>query len=216
MNLRALSKASKRKAILRAASRLLAQRPFQEVLLEDVAAAAKVAKGTVYLYFNSKEQLYLSLMQESFEPLVRELKERASSADSAWDALQSVVRQLIEFADGQPAFREMLRVTTIESREAVLRTSIEQVVSLIEGLLAHGQKNGEFAECDSAITAHLVLGMVGKMNYMLHDGKYARPIEDVIRELLRMLARGLSVDRGALKLSKRSPSIVVSAGSSHE
>src|SRR5690242_7311160 len=123
-NLRAISKASKRKAILRAASRLFAQRPFQEVLLEDVAAAAKVAKGTVYLYFKSKEQLYLSLMQESFEPVVRELKEGAAAAESAWEALQSVVRQLLEFADGQPALREMLRVTTIESREAVLRSSI--------------------------------------------------------------------------------------------
>jgi AcrR family transcriptional regulator len=47
-------KEAKREAILETAAKLFAQRPFHEVRLEDVASAAHIGKGTVYIYFKSK------------------------------------------------------------------------------------------------------------------------------------------------------------------
>jgi AcrR family transcriptional regulator len=44
---------AKRKAITKSAARMFAARPFHEVRLDDVAASAKISKGTVYLYFKN-------------------------------------------------------------------------------------------------------------------------------------------------------------------
>ena len=52
----------KRRKITDTAARLFATRPFHKVRLDDVAAAAHVGKGTLYVYFKSKDDLYRSLV----------------------------------------------------------------------------------------------------------------------------------------------------------
>ena len=64
----------KREKILRAAGSLFAARPFHKVRLSDVAAEAAVGKGTVYTYFDSKEELYVAVVYLGFEQLVDRLK----------------------------------------------------------------------------------------------------------------------------------------------
>jgi TetR/AcrR family fatty acid metabolism transcriptional regulator len=200
MKLRDLSKASKRKGIFKAAQKLFAQRPYHDVLLEEVAAAAKVAKGTLYLYFKNKEQLYLALMRENLEPLPGELKQAVGDSPDSWSALGAIIRRLLEFADRHPALREVLRVTTLESREAVLRASHEQIVSLIEDVLREGVRQEEFSECDPEIAALMILGMVGKLNSIVCDRKLGRPLDEVVRQMLRMVGGGLGVRIGGVRI----------------
>src|SRR5436189_5663814 len=63
----------KRRKISDTAARLFATKPFHKVRLDDVAAAAQVGKGTLYIYFKSKEDLYVSLVSEGFTNLVEQL-----------------------------------------------------------------------------------------------------------------------------------------------
>ena len=60
----------KRRQIVAHAARLFAAEPFDKVRLNDVAAAAGVGKGTLYVYFESKEELYLSILYDAFTQLV--------------------------------------------------------------------------------------------------------------------------------------------------
>ncbi len=57
-------KEQRRAAILTAAENLLAGSAYDHLTMADVAAAAGLAKGTVYLYFPSKDDLFLSLLTE--------------------------------------------------------------------------------------------------------------------------------------------------------
>src|SRR5882757_5260122 len=127
--LRAKSKERRRRAILDAAARLLAERSYDNVLLEDVAAAAEVAKGTVYLYFDSKEHLYLTLVGESLEPLLADLerKEAEQKNRPAWETLRDIINRLLMFSVDHPSLKEVLRVTTQVSREAVLQGFSERL-----------------------------------------------------------------------------------------
>ena len=63
----------KRKLITDTAARLFATRPFDKVRLDDIAAEARLGKGTLYVYFDSKEDLYFSLIYEGFAALVDRL-----------------------------------------------------------------------------------------------------------------------------------------------
>ena len=68
---RAREKAHRKKAILLAAKNAFFENGFQATTMEQIAHAAELSKGTVYLYFQSKEELYVSLLKEGLELLHR-------------------------------------------------------------------------------------------------------------------------------------------------
>src|SRR5271156_3637178 len=63
--------AAKRERILAAALKLFAHEPYQAVTMDRVAAAAGVAKGTLYLYFPSKDALYLGVLSDGLDGAYR-------------------------------------------------------------------------------------------------------------------------------------------------
>jgi AcrR family transcriptional regulator len=60
-------KEARKRDILELAAKLLAQRPFETIRMADIASELGLAKGTLYLYFNSKESLFLSLLSERLD-----------------------------------------------------------------------------------------------------------------------------------------------------
>src|SRR5271155_1828971 len=61
----------KRERILSAALKLFAHEPYQAVTMDRVAASAEVAKGTLYLYFPSKDALYLGVLSDGLDSAYR-------------------------------------------------------------------------------------------------------------------------------------------------
>src|SRR5688572_4442123 len=88
----------KRRDIVEVATRLFATRSFHEVRLEDIAAKAKIGKGTIYIYFKSKEDLYEKVVREGFGTLLKRLKEKVAEPLSPCEALRIVIRELVDFA----------------------------------------------------------------------------------------------------------------------
>ena len=118
----------KRGLILSAAARLFATQPFHKVRLDDIAAAAKVGKGTVYIYFANKDDLYFSLIYEGFSQLVDRLRTQIGREDGdagdakdakhtgtaagglpAERALRRIVREFVGFAFRHPHYFELMR-----------------------------------------------------------------------------------------------------------
>ncbi len=86
---------NKRKHVTAVAAKLFASEPFHKVRLDDVAAAAGVGKGTLYVYFNSKEDLYFSIIADGFAEMVDRLKGPLSdSGMSALARIRTVVSEL--------------------------------------------------------------------------------------------------------------------------
>ena len=61
---------TRRQAILDAALAVFAERGFEAARLDDVAARAGVAKGTLYLYFRDKEALFEELVRGAVSPII--------------------------------------------------------------------------------------------------------------------------------------------------
>ncbi|HUX93260.1 MAG TPA: TetR/AcrR family transcriptional regulator, partial [Ignavibacteriaceae bacterium] len=90
-------KSIKRKNIIDSASNLFSRKSYHEVMMEDVASMSGIAKGTVYTYFSSKEELYFSIMQLRMEKLTTSLKEKIKDETSRVDSLHSFVIHLYMF-----------------------------------------------------------------------------------------------------------------------
>ena len=86
----------KRAQILRAATDVFSTREFHAVPVEHVAAAAGVGKGTLYLYFPTKEQLFYATILEALDVLLAELA-AATGKRQGPDALRAFVGCLLDF-----------------------------------------------------------------------------------------------------------------------
>lgn len=86
----------KRAQILRAATDVFSTREYHAVPVEDVAVAAGVGKGTLYLYFPTKEQLFYATILEAMDVLRAELRD-AVRGRRGEDALRAFVGRMLDF-----------------------------------------------------------------------------------------------------------------------
>jgi len=153
--------ASKRTSILDAATLLFSKHAYHEVLLEDIAAAAKVGKGTVYMYFTSKENLYLTLVREGFVEMVG--LARASAEDrskGAWTRLAAVIAGLVQFGTRYPNLYRVMRGGLLTADDRHLQQTRADLTGLVESILRDGIQQGELRDPYPELTAQFVLSFV--------------------------------------------------------
>ena len=89
-------KSDKRQHIMLAAEKLFTTRRFHEIKLEDIAHKAKVGKGTIYLYFESKDDLFFQTATSGFEELCQ-LLQNAPQAVNFREELLMACTQITDF-----------------------------------------------------------------------------------------------------------------------
>ena len=88
----------KEETILEAAARVFSGKPFHEVLIDDVAAEAGVGKGTIYRYFETKEDLFFAAILHSFDELSAALGESLAHETSPRRRLERIAREVLSFS----------------------------------------------------------------------------------------------------------------------
>src|SRR5919201_7080565 len=81
----------KRQRILQAATAVFAERDFHQVLVSEVASRAGVGKGTVYLYFPTKDDLHRGALEASLEGVAAEIERVAGEAGPPGAVLPHIV-----------------------------------------------------------------------------------------------------------------------------
>ena len=170
----------KRIKILDVATKLFASQPFHKVLLSDVAEAASVGKGTLYTYFKSKEDLYLSVLYSGFSTLVERLNQRVDqNTYSAIENMEAVICEIVSFAYQNPHLYKLMR--TIPGKEAIDLTKWDakrrELKSLIESVIHQGIIQGVFIDSHPEFTARYIPGLIRSV---LIDGT-----EKIEREALK-------------------------------
>src|SRR3954467_2830108 len=84
--------ADKRKAILRAATEVFARNGYFNSKVADIARAADVADGTVYLYFKSKEEILHSIFDQNMAEAIQSGRELIKTARGAHDKLRRIAK----------------------------------------------------------------------------------------------------------------------------
>ena len=87
-----LEKAARRKLILDCASAVFHKKGFADATIEDIAERAEISKGTIYLYFRSKADLYFSITKPALENLSKKLKRIAGNKS---DPPEARIRKLM-------------------------------------------------------------------------------------------------------------------------
>ncbi|MGH7778678.1 MAG: TetR/AcrR family transcriptional regulator [Candidatus Binataceae bacterium] len=184
---------SKRERILASGLQLFAYEPYQAVTMDRVGEAAGVAKGTLYLYFQSKEDLYLEILSDGLETIARSYASTVDPNAPVTDRLRHAVTLTVEFYDQR---RDLLRlISTEEPRMAQARNRLiqgwrDRGVRFFTSLIEEGMQNGAFRAGDPLLATHAVLG--GMRSVMLYY-EASRPIEQITAELGAMVLHALCV-----------------------
>src|SRR5262249_40871595 len=83
--------AQRRAAILNAARTVFARQGYASTVVDDIARQAEIGKGTLYLYFPSKEQIYLAALLEDAQRLDQESRTAMAAAKTWQDKLRAYI-----------------------------------------------------------------------------------------------------------------------------
>jgi len=187
-----------RERILDSARRLLERYGYRKMTVDDIAHEAGIGKGTIYLFFPSKEEIALSCMDRSYECLKMELARLASSdLPSPERVRQFLILRVMYRFDTVQNFSESL-----DEVFAALRTSFLkrrdgyqhcEAVILAE-ILSDGQNAGEFDFDDGFETAQsLLVATNSLMPYSLSVQQLGdrEKVEARVRHIVDLALNGL-------------------------
>jgi TetR/AcrR family fatty acid metabolism transcriptional regulator len=186
-----------KQGLLKAAADLFIVKGYDETTIDDIVAAADVAKVTFYYYFKSKEEIVLSIKENSAHEVLGRAEELLTEGANASEILAVLVTdighwteknwQLLKVFSAQ-RFSPLMRQ---ESCEAADKAS--PMVLLIERIIAHGQKNGNFRkEIDSKETAHfLIFAIMNEQFGWIREGRKKATLNSRMDRLLDFMLYGV-------------------------
>jgi len=160
---------ARRRRIQRAARTVFAEKGYAKTSIEQIAREASLSVGAIYLYFRSKEDLYVSLLEETLETFDADLSEVVNRGDSpdvrlraAWDYLTGWARAEVEATRvlrlaSQPGVRKQLSDEVAES----VGKGLTRVREHLGTIVREGINTGVYADVspdaavDLAWTLHL-------------------------------------------------------------
>ena len=101
-------KLSRRNEILRAAWEVFSSKDYDSATIDEIAEAAELSKGTVYLYFQSKAALFFSTLEMGIEEIFSIVQEVLSSNDDPVDGLNEMIKSLLNFFEENVGFFRIL------------------------------------------------------------------------------------------------------------
>lgn len=135
----------KRERILKAAIEVFAAKGFYATRVSEIAKAAGVADGTIYLYFKNKDDVLVSIFEDRIGRLLEVLREEAARAESVEDRIRRVVELQLGLLEGQRDLAEVVTVNLRQSSSLLKQYAaplFTEYLEVIAGIIRDGQKEG--------------------------------------------------------------------------
>jgi len=182
--------ADKRGTILRAATRVFARNGYFNSKVADIARAAEVADGTVYLYFKSKEEILHSIFDQNIAEAIAAGRKLIENLDDSREKLRRIAKLHLERLG---ADRDLAVVFQVELRgstkfmEEFSAAGFAEYLALLRHTFEEGQREGVFGkELNAKVAAKILFGALDEMatNWIISKRSYKlEPMADVVMEV---------------------------------
>jgi TetR/AcrR family transcriptional regulator, fatty acid metabolism regulator protein len=169
---------SKRERILRAAVDVFAEFGYFNAKVSQIAKAAGVADGTIYLYFDGKEDLLVTIFREHTRNYLRSLEQAMANVNRAEDRLRIAVRHHLETLGRD---RSLAIVSQVELRHTLKFMSlfsqqeVADYLNVIRRIVEYGQQEGTFRRnVHPQLVAKAIFGVLDEMvtSWILSEKEY--------------------------------------------
>jgi len=150
--------------IVAAALSVFGEKGFASARIEEIAAEAGVSKGTLYLYFETKSDIFRAVVREAVSPNIETVAKAVAQADPPFADLVRMLLPRIAAVIATAPVGRVVKMVVGESRNFPELAKvwhddvIEKGVALISGLVARAQDRGEVRSGDPRIHAFSIMG----------------------------------------------------------
>ena len=169
---------SKRQRILRAATDVFAQSGYFNAKVSEIAKAAGVADGTIYLYFDGKEDLLINIFREHTRGYLQSLERDLTEARRAEDRIPIAIRHHLETLGRDRALAIVAQVELRHSLKFMALLSHQEVadyLNILRKVVEQGQSDGVFRRSlNPQLVAKSIFGILDEMvtSWVLSEKEY--------------------------------------------
>ena len=185
----------KRKRILDAATIVFAKKGYAETKIQDVAKEADVAHGTIYLYFKSKDELFISIFQESLGELIKYIGSEIKKESNVEDKFKRMISLQLDIIESNPDLTKLILIEFPRTGNFLNNRNIDVLsdyIDMIVELLNEGIKEDVFSNgIKTEITATMIYAaMQGVATRWILDGM-SYQLRDMDAKISEMLLKGI-------------------------
>lgn len=186
--------------ILDVAEELFAEKGYHETSMDEIAARAGVAKGTLYQHFPSKQDLVVALFERELEAFQGTLTQVCASAVPARTKLERLFEHVYSGFPGQRLQLMLSLFTNIDVRKDLfekkdrMRSRMEDVAARLSTVIEEGKAAGEFT---SSISTPVLLNTLflflspHAYRYVLEGGQLT--LEELVTQLRHIFFQGIAM-----------------------
>lgn len=184
---------AKRRAVLHAGARLFNDQGYEQTSLEEIAAALKITKRTIYYYVQSKEDILFGCHQLGLEFLGKTMAQSQDETLQVVERITLLIRGYCEWVSSDlGATIAMVREHSLSAeRRGALRDSKARVDFQLRALIADGVAEGSLRPCDPRLVTAAIFGA---LNWIPHWNRVETPVPHAViaEQYLDLLLNGMT------------------------
>lgn len=184
--------------IIHAATKVFAEKGFYNSKVSDVAKEAQVADGTIYLYFKNKDDLLISIFEDSMDHFTAAVQEEMRGAQGPVERLRGFIKLHLELVREHQDTAQVLQIELRQSSKFMKEyaaTKFRDYLDIISTILEEGQRLGCFKQgINPQIVKRAIFGAIDEMALewvLMKKKKYS--VDEVADQLCAMFIDGLAV-----------------------
>ena len=133
--------------IIVAATKVFAKKGFYQSKISEIAKEAKVADGTIYIYFENKDDILISLFEEQMKAVINNMEVQISGIDDPARKLERFASTHLDLIEKNQDMAEIIQVELRQSGKFMKEYKNEkfiQYLDIIEDIISEGQEKGIF------------------------------------------------------------------------
>lgn len=196
---------NKRERIIAAAARLFGDKGYHDTTTAEIAEAAGVAAGTIYIYFSSKEELLVAVFEEFLGRHMDALRDGIAGEASSGDKLKKLLYLGLQLMQDHPEsaqiFLSQLRQSAQMIRTVAKRSS-RAYKDIIEEVVAEGVESGLCRKVDVPAVSSMLFGAFQQtvLDWVADHCSYDLTTKK--NELANFVLHGICSDHGVLEGQK--------------
>jgi AcrR family transcriptional regulator len=177
--------------ILEASTQVFSGKDFHEVLIDEIAEAGGIGKGTVYRYFRTKEELYQATIEHGLAKLDKVLSGALPEEGSPTERLARLAREMLAFYWDKRSLLMLLYrdERMVRGRRGILRERHDRLAARVREVLLEGIERREYRGVDPHTAAELFLGMIRGINVFRRDGD---TLDELAAEIVGVFTKGVA------------------------
>lgn len=194
------ARADKRGKILKSAVKIFARKGFYNAKISEIARHAGIADGTVYLYFKNKDDILISLFEESMGNVIDAFQVKLAALNDPAEKLLAFIHHHLELVRNTPDLAAVLQLELRQSNKFLREYSgsrFNDYLNVISAIVHEGQEAGLFHKnLMPGIVKRALFGALDEFStlwVLRKDKKY--DLRDAGDQIGKLFLQGLLVER---------------------